>query len=429
MPEWMKERAKGMVKKGVTGGSATQYQGHWRKWLDFLGTIEEENRPDEYLVEVTEEEEKVMFLMGFAWYVSEVLGVKGAKEVSGVVSGVRFQWKKEGMESGFFEDPRVRAAKQGARLTPEQMRSWSRKSREKRKLPICTEMIQWMRDKWYSRSGTDAEGIYCKGVYLAAAIAFDVGLRPSNVRKADGPNREDHCIRAGELVFYVDKEGGEVGISGGESIRDYLGRKDNGEWRVDPKKLTTVMGVGVSVVTSKTSNKVRAPLTEWTIRRGNAYEEALVMDLSEFMVLSGVKEDDPFCSRWAVGRRGVLQRKVVTSADLSKAVKEAAAALGLPTKNFSAKSLRSGFASHMAACGVPQEEFKARAGWSDKSTVPQKHYVHQVVRGAYSLGVDSEGDALGLGLNKLRTLLPRDQSGIMEEEDEGSSQAILGGLH
>jgi len=182
-----------------------------------------------------------------------------------VVSGVRFQWKKEGMESGFFEDPRVRAAKQGARLTPEQMRSWSRKSREKRKLPICTEMIQWMRDKWYSRSGTDAEGIYCKGVYLAAAIAFDVGLRPSNVRKADGPNREDHCIRAGELVFYVDKEGGEVGISGGESIRDYLGRKDNGEWRVDPKKLTTVMRVGVQVVNSKTANKVRAPLTEWTI--------------------------------------------------------------------------------------------------------------------------------------------------------------------
>jgi hypothetical protein len=427
VPAWVRERGKSMVRKGVTGGSAIQYKGHWSKWADFLGSIAEEDRPDEYLEEVVEAEDKVMFIMGFIWYLVEELGIKGAKEVSGVVSGVRFQWKKEGVDSSFFEDHRVRAAKKGARLTTEQMRAWARKSRDNRKLPAFWGMVQWLREELYKGSGWDADGMYNKGVYLAAAVAFDVGLRPGNVRKVDGPNREDHCIRAGELVFRVEEGGTEIAISGGEPIREYLGIEIGEGWTVNAERLAALKGVGVQVVTSKTSNRVRAPLTEWTIQRGNEFEEALVTDLGEFMVRSGVKGEDPFCSRWAAGRRGVLQRKVVTSADLSKAVKRAAAAFGLPPANFSAKSLRSGFASHMAACGVPQEQFKARGGWSEKSRVPNDHYIHQFARGAFSVVVNEEGEQLGLDEDDVRALLPVEPMAD-GNEGEANGPVSLGGL-
>ena len=70
-----------------------------------------------------------------------------------------------------------------------------------------------------------------------------------------------------------------------------------------------------------------------------------------------MREDEPFCSRWAANKKGVMMRKTVTSQDLSKAVKEAAEAFGISAENFSAKSPRSGFASQMSACGVERERF------------------------------------------------------------------------
>jgi len=232
------------------------------------------------------------------------------------------------------------------------MRIAARRSSETRKLPAFVDMIKWLREKLYAGSDNSAEGLYAKGVYLAAAIAYDMGLRPGNVRKADGPNRENHCIQAGDLVFRVENNTVKEGLLGGEQVREYLGRRELEGWVVDEEKVNTVEEVGIRVVTSKTSGKVRAPIKAWALRRGNEHEESLLTDLCRFMVWSGVREDEPFCSRWAANKKGVMMRKTVTSQDLSKAVKEAAEAFGLPAENFSAKSLRSGFASQMSACGV-----------------------------------------------------------------------------
>ena len=140
----LRERTRRMVEKGVTGGSSGQYQRHWKRWLGFLGTLPLSERPDEFLLEVNDENDKVIILMAFLAYVVEELNIRGSKEVGGVLSGLRFEWNRQCLNSAIFEDPRVGAAKQGARLTTEEMREYAYKSKETRKLPVCTDMVAVM---------------------------------------------------------------------------------------------------------------------------------------------------------------------------------------------------------------------------------------------------------------------------------------------
>ena len=150
------------MEKGVTGGSSGQYQRHWRKWLGFLETLPREERPDEYLRQLEDENDKVMILMAFVVYVVEDLKIRGSKEVGGVLSGLRFEWNCQCLDSGFFDDPRVGAAKQGARLTTTEMREYAARSKETRKLPVCTEMVVWLRERFFAGADNSAEGLYSK---------------------------------------------------------------------------------------------------------------------------------------------------------------------------------------------------------------------------------------------------------------------------
>ena len=98
--------------------------------------------------------------------------------------------------------------------------------------------------------------------------------------------------------------------------------------------------------------------------------------------------------------------KSVTAKGLSRAVKVAAEVFDLPGKHFSGKSLRSGYVAHMEKCEVSREEYLRRGGWSTKSQVPQKHYIHRVVRGAFSTGLGVEGEAVGMSVSDISALVP-----------------------
>ena len=394
------------VARGVTRGSSDQYERQWRKWTSFVRSLQEDIRPDNLLQSVEGKDEKVLYLMAFIDHVTMDLGVKGYKEVSEVVSGIRYKWAMAGIDSEFFEDQRVKAAKKGARLTTEEMREAVEKSSQNRKLPACREMMVWLRGEYWIDEDYSGEELYRKATYLAAAVAYDTGSRPGNVRKVDGKGKEDHCIRAGDIVFTAEYEGNSIRLRGGEQIRSFLGVDDDGRRRINSERLAGVKSVGIRLVTSKTSNKVRAPIKSWEIGRGSPPEEMLMSDLCRFMVMSGVKEGDPFCSRYAVDKKGEVNCKTVTSKDLGVAVKKAARALNLPADKFSSKSLRSGFASQMSECQVPEEQFIPRGGWSSKSSVPKKHYIHKVVRGAYSTLTGEEGDEGGWTAELVQAMLP-----------------------
>ena len=75
-------------------------------------------------------------------------------------------------------------------------------------------------------------------------------------------------------------------------------------------------------------------------------------------------------------------------------------------KNFSCKSLRSGFGTHAKANGMSDCDRINRGGWAEGSTVPSRHYVRDMhSRGAFALSVSSSA-VQKHGITEMRRMLP-----------------------
>ena len=384
-----------MVERSVTVGTREGYERSWKKWVAFLGTVEERSRPDMYLDNLSTDEGKGKWMAMFIAYLHEVLGIRGKKTVHAVLTGVRFHWKKTGRSDSFFASSLLSQVAKGARRTTEELRERAEEEESERMLPAFIEMMMVMRKQLWEESGDDTVGLDMKAVYLSAAVAFDMGLRPGNVTLADGPRAEDHCIRARNFRFRVVTHVEESRLTGGEQIRGFLNQ--------EPGNHKMVQGVDVVVPTGKTQRRSSFSHKAKSLGRGNVWEELLLEDLCEFNRISGVKAGDEFVTRYAPGSGS---RKVVTAKGLREAVKAASRAFGLPAVNFSAKSLRSGFATHMTSCGIAREDMVARAGWSIRSRVPEGHYIRSFSRGAFGAALDENGRVAGVGVEGIRRMLP-----------------------
>lgn len=347
-----------------------------------------ERRPQLFLQDVVSEIDKVKWIVLFIAYLGEQ-GVRGSRNVGNVLSGLKFHWKGNLVDAAFFESVVVKQAKKGTRLTTKEVREKAIADDERRLLPAFVQMMIAMRAQLWDQSGYDTLGLDMKGTYIAAAVSYDSGLRPSNVTLRNGPKAEDHCIRAEDFVFVVDLGSGAMTcLRGGEEIRAFLATSGM-------SAVSQVASVDFKVLTGKMHNSASFSREVRSIGRGSVFEVLLLEDLCEWMVISRVKGKDEFVTRYApvMNTRKVVPRKALTDA-----VKAASERFGFPGAKFSAKSLRSGFASHMTSCGISREDMVARAGWSLRSRVPEQHYINSFSRGAYGAALDPEGNVAGLGV-------------------------------
>ena len=138
----------------------------------------------------------------------------------------------------FFDESVVKQAVKGARRSTEELRASAAEGEETQMLPAFMEMMMAMRKQLWEESDVDALGLYMKGVYIAAALSFDTGLRPGQVRLADGPLAEDHCLRAGDFQYRVCDGEEERRVRGGEELRAFLNQAEG--------NLKKVMGVDIA---------------------------------------------------------------------------------------------------------------------------------------------------------------------------------------
>jgi hypothetical protein len=125
-------------------------------------------------------------------------------------------------------------------------------------------------------------------------------------------------------------------------------------------------------------------------------------DLLSWFLHSRVQERDELLTRYS----NTGSRKVVIRKDVRTAIKLAVQGAGLPPRNFSTKSLRSGFGTHVTANGMGSDEMKSRGGWVKDSTVPDNHYVRRMHnRGALALAASSSGDQMH-GVEEIARMLP-----------------------
>ena len=90
--------------------------------------------------------------------------------------------------------------------------------------------------------------------------------------------------------------------------------------------------------------------------------------------------------------------------------------MDLPPENFSNKSLRSGFSSHVIANGMEECEMKRGGGWTENSQFPNNQYTHQMRdTGALALATSGTG-VQSLGISGIKRMLPV----VTEEKVSGS---------
>lgn len=236
-----------------------------------------------------------------------------------------------------------------------------------------------------------------RGIWLAICLGFDSGLRIGNLTKKDGPDGADHSIRAGQLNFLVkDPETGiETRLKGGPAMTTFLKRKD--------VTLDMVYSVDMIYVTSKKSRKAKSVITNpRTLSRRTEIESMVLNDLLLWFIYSQVQEADELLTRYS----STGSRKVVIRKNVREAIKLAVSGENLPPKNFSTKSLRSGFGTHVTANGMGPEEMKSRGGWVTNSSVPDNHYVrHMHSRGALALPTSTSGVQMH-GMNEIKRMVP-----------------------
>ena len=364
------------MKQSATTGTALAYQPGIKRWKEHLSTLEEANLPREYLEKVDGSHMKAQRVVLFMAYLYMHEGMRD-EQIRRAISSVVFMFETEGVESGFLNLAIVTRGRKASTRSNEECTLKEHVRAENVILPVCLDIVLGVRQKYWVEQPWTAERMDIKEIWLAISLGFDSGLRIGNLTKKDGPSGADHCIRAGKLSFLVidPMQQMEKRIKGGPSMSSFLARQD--------VSLDMVQSVDMIYVTSKTSGKVKSLVDNpKTIGMNSEIESTVLDDLSLWIQHSQVQESDELLTRYsATGSRKVVIRK-----DVRAAIKEAVSSIGLPAKNFSTKSLRSGFGTHAVANGMDISHMKVRGGWVKDSDVPDKYYVTNMnSRGALAL--------------------------------------------
>ena len=83
------------------------------------------------------------------------------------MSGLRLIWRVHGLDSSFFDESDLQAAKSGVRPAVAEVRNADLRKSETRKLPAVVEVLFAMRERLWVDTAWDAEGLYLKAIWIA----------------------------------------------------------------------------------------------------------------------------------------------------------------------------------------------------------------------------------------------------------------------
>ena len=375
------------LRTSVVERTSRGYDRHWDDWVDFVRN--EMSYQDPLMRDRREEEKAPLVALYIKGRYDRGMRGKGATAAS---AAIRLALVSALEPTSCLDDPMVTAAREACeRTTTEEREHRDSEAAGSTKLPVCESMLSGQREALWDTKSWLYPDIDSRAIYLAEMWAFDLGAR---VGEYTAPERraEDHCIRAGDLLF--DFEDGEAGVSvrGGE---EYFARIRRGEVA---KGLA--LGCWVRGITQKTGKRVKAKL----IARRHAGEERLLDDLVEWMIHSGVGPEDEIFSRYAMVR-GKMSLKRLWARDIRKGVKAACVRVGLDPRFFSAHSLRKASQTHMSAMGAPMCDRLDRGGYTAGSVVPTTTYDYNSA-GHGALSSNSIEGGTAPGVNDIRRYLP-----------------------
>ena len=338
----------------VTEKTAQTYGRHWADWCHFVlntGGIQ-----DPFLEGWTDCDKGT--LVGLLLQKRHEEGLRG-KQANAITAGIRLYFTRALLSTSFLDSAILDATRTACRYSTTELRA--RKDMgpvASVKLPISEDIMLRMRARLWEGKGWGLHDSSHRMTYLGCMWGYDLDARVSEYT-APEKGQEDHCVRAGDLVFCALGENGELKIRGG-TLSLYSTEKE----------MPQFYGCWVKPSTHKTGAIVKAKF----IGRRSVEESQFLDDLVEWTKLSKVKVGDRLFTRYSVGINGKMTRKELTSRMIRDGIKESCTLEGLDSNYFSSHSLRKGATTHMMSLGVPEADVKDRGNYSQSSDVMNRTY-------------------------------------------------------
>lgn len=356
-----------------------QYERFWRIWVEFLrdwrGTT------DVALKEVEAPLDKAKVVLLFVVYLYTVCD-RREEEVTGVLSAVRhFLVAEYKQDAGFLSLEIMRKARLACRRSTDEVRDHQDAKEANTILPLCREVVLALREKLWTDTAWNYDGVLKKALWIGIGIGTDQGCRPSNLTQKDGKKAKDHTLRNSRVVF--TRCDGTV-VEAGPAMAGV---------RVDD-----VVSVTVKLSTHKAGVDGSSG-----VRVGGGAGPHFVKDLAEWAVYWASRGlgrgDDHFCRvyRESRGKTPAVVAKTITTKELRTAIKEGCVDFGLPAEFFGPKSMRKAMATdaEIQGGGGGAAEMNTRGRWSSKSNTGSEFYSHaRAVRGPGGEAGAGEGLAL-----------------------------------
>jgi len=298
--------------------------------------------------------------------------------IGSTVASLQFLMKVHCQSVKVFSDPTIQLAR---KATLPSQRSESLRKEQSRRYPVTLDMLIWLRKDYFVNGDIDD-----KMTYLGCILAFTFIWRISQY--VSDNSVDEHAVLAEDVRFKLVT---------GEIKR--------------PWELKSVTKSRVeSVVFVIRSNKQRGNETQYLyLGRKSTQEVQLLEDLIEWCHISGVKEGQPFMSRYATKNTRVTHKRL-TRKMVSTALKVVASSFGFDAVHFTPHGLRIGAATS-AKAKAGRQLVQETAGWSKESNNDLR----------YELGTPMDDNALSISRTHFSVLTADQVKSMMEVQSQPSS--------
>jgi hypothetical protein len=380
----------------VTADTSLGYQSGIKHWQGYYATLPASSDPGLYMELCPDNEHKVFRLVHYHQYLYHSLGMREGQVVRAQTC-LRHHLLSHMETISWMDDRRIKDSKTACARSPSEQRVHAELQRGRLKLPMSLETMWAFRSLYFEgRSFTSKEDWDARSLWIAGGWCCGDGTRIGSWTLKDGPKKADHAIRTNNCVLEVSD--GHLQepqyLAAGSAYAAYMAIDGH-----NPDE--NLLSATITYDTGKTTRNRTKPGKQQYWGRRNPGEATLLQDLGWYLSLSGVLDGDELLTRYWTDKpredryrrdrnQNFLYRKVVTRKAVTDALKDACQEVGLDPADFTSKSLRKCFASHVTAEGMSREERNGRGGWSLKTTTVEDHYVSSVeTRGAFAIGQDN----------------------------------------
>ncbi len=376
------------LNRGVAPRTLASYNKGSEDWADYIKHRLRCRSADEAITRWREQLDYHQHQYILIEYIMYLNGVKGfaSERIGNILSSIRHYMRTHITDTSCFDSETVRLAVRAARL-PAREQSLSKERRKR--LPITTEMIIWLKEKYWKYHGPviGRVDIDNRMTFLGVVIGMTF-LRRVSEYTVDG--RSSHTLLSDDITILIKKGLSVEGIPPWE-VRSRM---------VDVNDVESIRFIFRS---SKTDQGGRG--TYLFLKNESDHEKELIKCILYWCIFSGVCTGKPFLSRIYKNRAKVLRPCMVNTM-----IKEVADQFGFSQVRdaFTSHSLRIGGATLLMANGVGRNTIQRIGGWSAAESASDTIYELNTPHDGSNLwsALDSSSSSNRISTQDIVSILP-----------------------